>query len=205
MGDADAPALQAHGLRRDRERARLLPVHVPLGDPAPLRRHRGPPRRGVRDVRAMAIAAHRPHRQLDWRRSRRPPARDARRPALRSEAAVPRGIRLLPRAGSLPRRRAPALDAPRAHLAAAERPGGGVARSVRAAPRRAVSARARGHLRAPRGHGGAPQRAAGAAASGDEGQAVPERDGVRDGPRDHQLVARRESRERRPRGAVSGT
>ena len=55
--DQRAAPVQADRRRRDRERAHLLPVDLPGGDPAPLRRDRGRPR--VRDARWRRSCASR--------------------------------------------------------------------------------------------------------------------------------------------------
>ena len=77
LADADAAPGQAHRRRRDRERAQLLPRHLPGADSRALPRGRGGPAR-LRD-RALL-----PHGQLDRRRPRRQPVRQ------RRDAAPPR-------------------------------------------------------------------------------------------------------------------
>ncbi len=158
VADAHAAAREADGLRRDRERALVLSIHVLVGASAPLRRLRGPARSRVRDLRTVAAAADAAHRELDRRRSRRPSVREPRRPRLWGQAAVPGRLRVLPRTGARARSRAAPIASPGPGVAAAQGAGGGVARSLRAAPRRALSARAGPHVFASRSDRAAPER-----------------------------------------------
>ena len=155
-------------------------------------------------------------RQLDRRRSRRPPACDRRHDARRAEATGGDGVRPLRRGGARTRRRTvdvAVADArqPGARCARAGQPG-----SVAPARRRAVPARADRRLRAPAGHrrapGSRPARAAGGRRRASRmlrptnSAAICDRGGRLAGPprqRTHRAPARRSAAARRRRVRIS--
>ncbi len=134
LADADAAPGQAHRRRRDRERAQLLPRHLPGADSRALPRGRGGPPR-LRD-RALL-----PHGQLDRRRPRRQPLRQRRDARHRAGAAERDGAAPLPDAGARARRRAVELDDALDRVAGAAGARRCLERQQRAPRRRALPAR----------------------------------------------------------------
>ena len=194
VADAHAARVKPHGRRRNRERAGVLPLHVPAEIP-----------RLYADIEDLLDAeyAHLEPWQLppscgwvSWIGGDRDgnPLVNARHAALRAVKQQSRVVfELLPGAGARARRRAAALDAPRARSSpqlkdlAEASPDRSAQRHDE--PYRQVLV---GHLRAPRGDRAELERR-GAAARLRDRRAKPyaERRRVRDGPRDHQRVARR--------------
>ena len=161
VADPHAALHPSDGGRRDRERAVVLPQHLPAGDSAPVRRPVAPlePRVGQALRRAAPAAGTVPaHGQLDRRRPRRQSQRRRRHAGTRAAAPGHGAVRTLsaggPRAG-----RGPVHD----HAADCRRPGpAGAGRPQRrrfpAPRRRALPPRAGRRVRPPGRHRPGPDR-----------------------------------------------
>ena len=95
VADGDAAAVEAHRARRDRQRPRVLPLHVPGRGAAALRDDRGAARADA--GRRGAAAAVPAHGIVDRRRPRRQPVRRRGDARLRDPRAGRAGVRALPR------------------------------------------------------------------------------------------------------------
>ncbi len=131
VADADVAHRQADGGRRDRERADVLPVHLPAPVAAPVPR----PRAGPAGARGGAVPAH---GAVDRRRPRRQSER--RRADLEARVRAPGrgGAALLPHRGARTRRPTVDLADPGAGDAGDARAGQALARPQSAPRGRAV-------------------------------------------------------------------
>ena len=141
VADGDDPARAARGEGRDRQRARLLRLHVPRRGSAALRDARRAAAGRVRARSRMAAAAVLPHGLVDRRRPRRQPVRHCADARLRGPRAGDGGVRTLPRRGPRARRRAVAVDPAGAADGGAARTGRGSGRRQPASRRTSPTAR----------------------------------------------------------------